>query len=662
MKSIKNKLILYFCILILISSVVIGGISTVIAGDSLTEEAEQSLSEISVRSADLVNSKIETQKKALEMIANRVDIESMDWEIQKPILKTQIKRTNFIKIGVVNLNGNTNFTDGTTNQLSDRDFVQEALKGNTYISNLRTSELTGKQVIMYATSIKNGDEIVGALIGMREGSSLSDVISNMTYGENGYAYVIDSEGTIVAHRDKDMVESKFNAIKAAQKDSNYKSSANLVNEILDKKSGVYSYSVDGEDLYAGYSPIEDTEWIIVTTANQEEVLSAIPEMQKRNLVVLAVVLLISIAVTSIIGNSIAKPIIKIKESAQKLSQLDITEDINSNLINKKDEIGILAQAMQNIIHNLRNIINEINQYSDQVAASSEELTATSEESSVSIEKVANSIEEVANGASNQAQNTEEGSLKASRLGEVIETDQVYIKEINEASLKAINSVKLGLSEVENLSKITEESTSSIREIQEVILNTNESSEKIGQASSVISSISEQTNLLALNAAIEAARAGESGRGFAVVADEIRKLAEQSTLSTGAIDEVLIELQSNAENAVKVVERVATISIEQSNSVVNNKEKFTLIAESMKEIEKVIEKLNVSGKETEEMKEEILDTLQSLASIAEENLASTEEVSASMEEQAASMEQISSASEGLAKLAQDLQSIISKFKI
>lgn len=662
MKSIKNKLILYFCILVLISCVVIGSISTIIAGDSLTKEAEQALSEISIRGADLVNSKIETQKKALEMIANRTDIETMDWEIQKPILNTQIQRTNFIKIGVVKLNGNTHFTDGTTNQLSDRGFVQEALKGNTYISNLRTSELTGEQVIMYATPIKNNNEIVGALIGMREGSSLSDVISNMSYGESGYSYIIDSKGTIVAHVNKDMVENKFNAIKVAQSDSKYKSSADLVNEMLDKKSGVYSYSLDGEDLYAGYSPIEDTEWIIATIAIQEEVLSAIPEMQKRILIVLAVVLLISIAVTSIIGNSIAKPIIKIKESAQKLSQLDITEDINSNLINKKDEIGILAQAMQNVIQNLRNIINEINQYSDQVAASSQELTATSQESSISIEQVANSIEEVANGASNQAQNTEEGSLKATRLGEVIETDQVHIKEINEASLKAISSVKSGLSEVEKLSKITEESTSSIKEIQEVILNTNESSEKIGQASSVISSISEQTNLLALNAAIEAARAGEAGRGFAVVADEIRKLAEQSTLSTGAIDEVLIELQSNADNAVKAVERVAAISIEQSNSVVNNKQKFTLIAESMKEIENVIEKLNVSGKEMEQMKDEILDTLQSLASIAEENSASTEEVSASMEEQAASMEQISSASEGLAKLSQDLQSIILKFKI
>ncbi len=88
----------------------------------------------------------------------------------------------------------------------------------------------------------------------------------------------------------------------------------------------------------------------------------------------------------------------------------------------------------------------------------------------------------------------------------------------------------------------------------------------------------------------------------------------------------------------------------------------LIAEAMKEMEKVVKQLNISGEEMDKMKNEILDTLQNLSAIAEENSASTQQVTASMEEQTASMEEIAAGSEGLADLAQNLQSIIERFKI
>ena len=297
-----------------------------------------------------------------------------------------------------------------------------------------------------------------------------------------------------------------------------------------------------------------------------------------------------------------------------------------------------------------------------VASASQELTITSQQSATASEEVTKTVEEIAKGASEQALSTEEGSSKATLLGESIEQNHVYTNELTNASKGVSKVVTEGLEEIENLYKITEENNSAVREIYDVILKTHESSVRIGDASNVIESIAKQTNLLALNAAIEAARAGEAGRGFAVVADEIRKLAEKSSISSKAIDVIVKELLRNADNAVKTRDRVSTIANEQSISVASSKDKYILIDKAMENEIEVVNQLYHSGKNMEQLKIEILDTLQNLTAIAEENSASTQEASASMEEQSASIEQIAGASEGLANLAQNLQTVISRFKI
>lgn len=662
MRSIKTKLIIFFSILILISSMALGAISVQKASASLAGEAEKALFSMAVDSSELTASRIEIQKKTLEMIAGREDIQSMDWSIQQPALKMLLGSTGFMDMAVVQPDGTAQYSDGTTSQLGDREYIKKAFAGEVNVSDLLISRVTNSVVLMYAAPIKKDGKVVGALIGRRDGNALSAITNDRGYGSSGYAYMINSSGTVVAHPDKEKVMSQFNPIEAAKQDESVKSAAELFEKILAEKSGVSKYEFQGKDLYAAYSPVQGSNWIFVITADRDEVLASVSSLRNIIMLVMLIVLFISIVAAYMIGHSITKPIIETVKYAGEIAGLNIRSNVPESYLKKKDETGILARALQSITDSLRDILTEISNSSEQIAAASEEMSATSQQSAAAAEEVSKTVEEIAKSAADQARSTEEGSAKAMKLGEIIEKDQGHMRSLNESSTKVKEIVDNGLVEIEKLSDITEESNKASKEIYEVIIKTNQSSNAIGQASSVIASIADQTNLLALNAAIEAARAGDAGKGFAVVAEEIRKLAEQSSNSTKSIDEMVNELQTNAKFAVKTVEKVTAITAEQTESVIKSREKYMLIAQAMQDAIKAVEQLNVSGREMEAMKNDILDTLQNLSAIAEENSAATQQATASMEEQTASVQEIAGASESLSRLAQHLQDIITRFKM
>lgn len=415
-------------------------------------------------------------------------------------------------------------------------------------------------------------------------------------------------------------------------------------------------------MYAGYAPVEGSQWTIVITASTDEVLAALPMMQRIILAVTIGILALAMILTFFVASSIANPIKKLEEKAQVLANLDITENIDQKLLKNRDEVGRLAKSIQQIIDSLRETIHEVMNASEQVAASSEELTSSAEQSSTAIESVARTVEQIADGSSEQAESTSDGSKQVERLGETIQENEAKVDTMNQATRHVVDVVAEGLITMEALMQISENSSLETKRVQEGIIKTNRSAEKISEASNVIAAIADQTNLLALNAAIEAARAGEAGKGFAVVAEEIRKLAEQSTESTKKIDIIVNELQLNSKDVVSIMEKVASIMKEESEKIHESKEKYVTIESSMKDTQNCVEVLNQTSQQMKNMRDSMLGMIQSMAAIAEENAASTQDVSASMEEQTASMEEITASSESLSSLAEELQNIVMRFKI
>ncbi|HYE11160.1 MAG TPA: methyl-accepting chemotaxis protein [Patescibacteria group bacterium] len=361
---------------------------------------------------------------------------------------------------------------------------------------------------------------------------------------------------------------------------------------------------------------------------------------------------------------ILKPIKNMLKIVDRLSNYDLSVIENKESLKyskRKDEMGTVFRALITMQQSFSIMIKNVSDNSTEVKSSSVELTTISQQILTVSEEVAKTIEEISGGANDQAKDTEQGVAHINELGEIIEKNQQYIDQLN-TSVDGVNKFKNeGFDILKELIEKTKISNKVSKEVNEIIIDTNESAEKIVSASQMIKNIAEQTNLLALNAAIEAARAGEAGRGFAVVSDEIRKLAEQSNQFTDEITVVIQNLTSKTEQAVVVVQDMDESIASQTQSVEKTNMKFEGIAQSIEKMKMVIGDLNQSGQEMEHKKDEIIGIIENLSSISEENAAATEEASASVEEQVSSMEGITNASEALVKIAEKMQESIMKFK-
>lgn len=662
MRSIKTKLVVSFSILVFGEAFIIGLIAGVTAYNSLKKEAQYSLGLLSEQGAKLVENRMDKQVTELEMVALNKEVINMGWEVNIDVLKGEVEKTEYIDIGYVMPNGYTHFTDGTVRLMSDRSYVVDALAGKTTISDVIISRVTREPEIEVAVPISNGSEVVAALIGRLDANTLSEITKDIGHGDQGYSFMINENGTMIAHPDMEKVLGRYNPIEGAEKDPTLSTVADAFQRILDNKNGVESFSMEGDNLYAGYSPIEGTIWSFVITAAEDEIMASVTSMIRMLIMIILIVFVCSLGLVLLLDSRLTKPLIELTKQSKKLGALDIRENISITYLEQKDEIGTLSGAFQNLTENLRNIIKELNESANHVSDTANELTAHAQQSSSTSETINIAISEIAGGALEQADNTEAGLSQVLLLEKKIENNNQCMDRLNKTSNQVTNAVKEGLNEVDRLLLITDDNRSAVDNICELIKQIGESSQQIGEATKAISDISAQTNLLALNASIEAARAGKAGKGFTVVADEVRKLADQSASSTKHIDNIINELQDVIDKAVKSMNRISVASKDQQECVLDTIGKYHSIADNMKRSEEALRELNRSEQEMVEVNKEIKAMLQSLSAIAEQNASSTHEVAATMEEQRASVQVLAEVSERMTELSASLRKTVEAFKL
>lgn len=378
------------------------------------------------------------------------------------------------------------------------------------------------------------------------------------------------------------------------------------------------------------------------------------------LVIGIIAVLVGVSIAIFMGRLISKPIVSLASSAKKIAEGDLSADVVT--VKSKDEIGDLVGSFNLMTKNLRMVIEQVSMNSSHVASSAEQLTASAEQTSQATDQIATSIQDIATGSDTQVQGANECSTAMKEMTIGIQQVAETSSSVSEAAIETNKEANLGneslkkmIHQMNNINTAVEDSATVIRKLGDL-------SQEIGNIIGVITGISDQTNLLALNAAIEAARAGEHGKGFAVVADEVRKLAEQSKESADQIAELINQVQEDTTQAVSLME-VGTKEVVEGKIVVDETGKrFNMILTSIEQVTAQIQEVSAISEEMSASAEEVAASIEEMANIAQYSASNTQNVASASEEQLASMEEITSSASSLSKMAEELQALVSKFKL
>ena len=358
------------------------------------------------------------------------------------------------------------------------------------------------------------------------------------------------------------------------------------------------------------------------------------ELQHNSLLIIVssvLALVVGLIAAWLITRLIVTPLRSVIRLAEQIAAGDLSASV---VVTRRDEIGQLMQAMQQMGAGLSRIVSGLQAGIEQLASSAQSLSAGTEQTNLEVSSQKEETEQVAT-AMNQmtatvhdvARNAEEAAQAAQTADGKVESGQQVVRQ--------------SMQRIELLADSATAASSSIESLSVEIQN-------IGSVLSVIKSVAEQTNLLALNAAIEAARAGEQGRGFAVVADEVRALAKRTQQSTEEIERLVTTLRGAAQSSVQ--------QIQSSGELVK------LAVSDALQTESALGSIAAAVSLIQQMNQQIAAAAEQQSSVAEEINRSVTSIRASADQSSLAMQGNAASSIELAQLGVELKAMVGHFRL
>ncbi len=651
MKSIKTKMIVTICTMLLISVGLLGGIVSFLMYFSSIDTLKETLAETSKVAQSLVATSLDevtATAKETGLIPSLSD-SNVDITQKKEICNSRVQQYGFLMGNIVDVNGRGILSEV---DVSDRDYFQTALKGEVAISNVLLSRSLNQYVITIAAPLwENGQfnsKVVGVVYYLVDANVLSDIVKPIQVGQHGIAYILDKDNYTIAHPTI-TVDKRDNTLELVEQNPELKNLAEIEKKMTNGESGTGTYSYNGTKKIVAYSPIDNNlGWSLAVCTNIDDFMQG-----TKTTVLITVLLMISVVAIGILlafklANSIAKPIKEIENAANQMAIGNLNVDVNYQ---SKDELGRLADSMRQSISALKQYISDIAYVTTEMAEGNfavsishefegdfkqiqtsilkmiQEVSTTLRQINIAADQVSSGSGQVSSGAQSLAQGaTEQASSVEELSATMTELSQQIKRTANNANLANTEALSAG-DEVEN-------SNAQMHEMKIAMNNINAKSVEISKIIKTIEDIAFQTNILALNAAVEAARAGTAGKGFAVVADEVRNLAQKSA-EAAKNTTILIE------ETVQAVEHGAKITELAEQSMQN-------VVESSSKVLKLIHEISNASEEQASAISQITIGVDQISSVVQHNSATAEESAA--------------ASEELSGQAQLLKDQISQFKL
>ena len=536
--------------------------------------------------------------------------------------------------------------EGNLTTVSERDYFQNAMKGETYVSNVYISKVTNAR--MFCMSVPVKDTETNQVLGVAYKTLDPNDIHDLLVAEADEAFLVDKNADMVAH-------SQFE-IAVDDEVANYSTSPYMTSN---EKTGFYISVAKGYPVYLCYSKNELSGYTVCAAVTEKEVLST-ARRGAMQIVVVGIIMVIMVLVLSFfIANSFTNPMLEVNRLLSALAEGEFVKI--DKYTERSDEFGQMINNSNSVIDKLESIVGHIKESSNTVNNSSEELSEMANQIAATTDSVAEAVQDIASGASEQAKEVQNSAENAGFITEAIEGVQDSTNDLNRLASSMKNASESSSESLTNFHESSEVMAAKIVEIAEKISATQNAVADINTRVEGISGIAAQTNLLSLNASIEAARAGDAGKGFAVVAEEIRKLADDSENLAREIHDVMETLLTESTSAVKAANEIIEDNKVQQQALANTIESVNGM---ITDIEKTVDRVAKISGETDtcvSSNKNVSNAMSSLSAISEENAAATETTGASVEELSATVTNLADSATNLKDIAEKLNKEIAFFK-